>query len=404
MCRAKNDPQGYFRCNKRKCILDAVKEMNALSEEFQGEPKMVQSYPEDAFWITAGIVEMDEVKRRISIYQSRDFKGDYSSEMEEIVAIGADLGSAIDCSIPNLKERLESIYQRQQRLESLGSLTDLSIKENEDIYMNVREPIIKDSLKIQKDLYGATVLHLKKVRSFGGKIDVDTSKHRVLEEPLARSLELYPSQWISSLPPKPFRFFKSRDPNETSFYHGETAQMHIKLATENVAVYDLPEDAPKEQVEQSLLKKRVVHELGHVFEHNSNHFSSLEKAFLDSRKYTSLYTGKPLEFPSIENGGDCYLDHFISDYMGRNYGGQSPATEISTTGMQALFSGQYGSFVGVDIRRPRLNKADPDHRNFMLGLLSAVVLEKNSDAEIKRQKRKISLARMSLRKIPSDIT
>ncbi|MGP4994580.1 hypothetical protein [Glutamicibacter ardleyensis] len=67
------------------------------------------------------------------------------------------------------------------------------------------------------------------------------------------------------------------------------------------------------------------------------------------------------------------VDHFTSRYMGRVYSFDG-YTEIMSTGTQALFGGDFGGLTGMG----RGSSADPDMRNFVLGVLGGHAVGKET--------------------------
>lgn len=132
----------------------------------------------------------------------------------------------------------------------------------------------------------------------------------------------------------------------------------------------------------------AVHELAHRFEHTMVEILRLESAFVTRR--TTAANGEREELsvwnPKIPEV-KVRKDHFVATYIGREYpktkDERSTSSAVSTVlgnaehfgtgyevlsmGTEALFGGNYGGFVGLG-----KNRADDDHRNFVLGTLAAV--------------------------------
>lgn len=112
----------------------------------------------------------------------------------------------------------------------------------------------------------------------------------------------------------------------------------------------------------------AIHELAHRMEDVSgSDVVSLENAFLERRatkedgdveEQTLIYGQR--KGANAEIG---YRDSFVSHYMGKTYNGRY--FEVMSTGMEAVFAGEYGGLLGGDG-----HKADHDHRNFVLGVLA----------------------------------
>lgn len=113
----------------------------------------------------------------------------------------------------------------------------------------------------------------------------------------------------------------------------------------------------------------AMHEFSHRVEHTTPVVAGYEDAFLSRRAghlpqtnpsgeqetLTAIYEGKK------EMG---YKDNFPSHYMGKVY--DHSYREIMSMGMETLFAGTNGAFVGM-----QGYKADPDYKKFILGVLAS---------------------------------
>ena len=102
----------------------------------------------------------------------------------------------------------------------------------------------------------------------------------------------------------------------------------------------------------------ALHEFSHRSEMTVRDMSNLEQSFLRYRtqRQAPQWLGKGYRKDEVAKP-----DNFPSPYMGKIYGGDK-YTEIASMGMEALFFGRNGGFVG--------DKADPEYESFMLGLLA----------------------------------
>ena len=124
----------------------------------------------------------------------------------------------------------------------------------------------------------------------------------------------------------------------------------------------LPDDGP--------YARAAIHELGHRMQHANPSIARAENDYILRR--TTLPTGereKPIDVAGRGESG--YADSFSVAYTGKTYdpiNGQ-PAneahTEVLSTGMEALFAGRYGGFIGAGQHHP-----DHETRGFILGLLA----------------------------------
>ena len=110
----------------------------------------------------------------------------------------------------------------------------------------------------------------------------------------------------------------------------------------------------------------ALHEFGHRVEHTGAPLiARMESTFLERRREVGE-AGEREKLRSIYNTGReyGYFDKFANKYMGK-VDDRSPAREVLTTGMEALFGGNYGALMGTGgLRRDR------DMRDFLLGLLA----------------------------------
>lgn len=129
--------------------------------------------------------------------------------------------------------------------------------------------------------------------------------------------------------------------------------------------------------------RTALHEFSHRVQHASKDIVLYEKYFLDRRGglYSTdgvAHEKATLLYPDKEKDEDGYnevgiLDGFPTHYMGKLQGKGDldkikgrKAEEILSMGMETLFAGTNGAFVGMF-----LMKSDPDFKKFMLGLLAS---------------------------------
>lgn len=104
----------------------------------------------------------------------------------------------------------------------------------------------------------------------------------------------------------------------------------------------------------------AVHEQAHRFEGVIENIETLEDIFLTRR--TTLPDGSLEKVQRYNSTVNVRADHFSEKYTGRKY--KDGGNELLSTGMEAVFAGQYGGFLGIGGRLP-----DPELQNFVLGLL-----------------------------------
>ena len=128
----------------------------------------------------------------------------------------------------------------------------------------------------------------------------------------------------------------------------------------------------------------MLHEMTHRMEYMNADISEAARAWRDDRagdeEKSLIYDKKPGKPAEVG-----YRDGFADHYIGKVYG-SSPFTEVVTMGMEMLMFDRHGGFTGNDSY-----KADPGHRDFMLGLLatagatSPAQLRKARQEELRKQ-------------------
>lgn len=115
----------------------------------------------------------------------------------------------------------------------------------------------------------------------------------------------------------------------------------------------------------------AVHEMTHRIEHAHPAVAALGRAHRDRRAREADPNGEmPKPKPIYKNSRRArqevaHEDHFAHPYMGRVYP-NSPCSEVVSTGNEAVFCGRFGGLVGQ-----AGNRADADHRAFVLGLAAS---------------------------------
>lgn len=129
----------------------------------------------------------------------------------------------------------------------------------------------------------------------------------------------------------------------------------------------------------------ALHEYGHRAEHVTPEINNVCQAFVAERTMNSDGTRHELReylantpsdqlpqnldaFSGRKNGLELVRpDDFVDQYIGKQNDPRNLHSEVFSMGMEAIFAGRYGGFRG------RGNwKADPDHRNLILGVLATI--------------------------------
>lgn len=109
----------------------------------------------------------------------------------------------------------------------------------------------------------------------------------------------------------------------------------------------------------------ALHEFAHRVEHTTSTVKGYENAFLKRR--SGQFTDNPEKLSSIYSGRKSemgFKDNFPEHYMGKVYSDGS--RELLSMGMETLFAGTNGGFVGADNF-----SADSDYKRFILGMLAS---------------------------------
>lgn len=116
----------------------------------------------------------------------------------------------------------------------------------------------------------------------------------------------------------------------------------------------------------------AAHEFGHRCQRLVDGISDLERAFLNRRT-----AGTDLEPYGLGTKDEWVQpDSFADRYMGKDYRaaepgvcqvGETKATEVLTTGVEAIFANRFGALAGLGGRL-----ADPDMRNFVIGMMATI--------------------------------
>jgi hypothetical protein len=111
-------------------------------------------------------------------------------------------------------------------------------------------------------------------------------------------------------------------------------------------------------------KATAVHEFVHRNEAKDPNVGRIEQLFIKRR--TTQADGTPEKAVRIYAKKNEFgqPDNFVDNYMGKSYG-DSKHWEVLSTGAEAVWSGAFGSFMGLGSYKP-----DTEHRNFVLGVFA----------------------------------
>ena len=124
---------------------------------------------------------------------------------------------------------------------------------------------------------------------------------------------------------------------------------------------------PRSLADADTYRATTIHELSHRMEHSMPQIASLEESFI--RRRTTTSDGKRERQVNVSGGSKAeagWADSFPAAYMGRDYS-DSKGHEVLSVGMESLFAGITGGFVGAG-----KYERDDECRSFVLGLLAGV--------------------------------
>lgn len=184
--------------------------------------------------------------------------------------------------------------------------------------------------------------------------------------------ETEPPETVKGYPEKRQFWEEKWDSNARKFYRTGKLETYyrkpktvVRTSMDSITAELLVSPTPPSPTNKTANSSVAIHELAHRMEATNPHILQMERAFLLRRagvlgqnpnKLTQIYPGHKKEIG--------YKDEFINHYMGKVYRGDY--YEILSTGMEALYEGRFGGFVGMDGE-----KRDPDYKRAILGILAS---------------------------------
>jgi hypothetical protein len=195
----------------------------------------------------------------------------------------------------------------------------------------------------------------------GGTLELNAHSHSGVVESLNAGAKCYPSSWIrisnsgqevqglvASSNGNP-HYRNNRDIKIKGGEMQRVSQIAVDSSVEGSIIDGLTRYEPD-----------AIHEQMHRYESVVEGVMAAEKLFLDRRNTLPDGTLEPVQ--KIFGKTETRPDHFTERYTGRRY--EDGATELMSTGMEGIFGGKYGGFIGIGGRQP-----DIEMRNFVLGVL-----------------------------------
>lgn len=347
------------------------------------------------FWSSQTVPTLEDIKwnqAKLIAQISKNGTNDINEiVVDDVIHLGHMIAAYSESKIPEFSERLANAqrlgedYQRLRR--KLGSVNDISGHYKETV---------DESLALSKDNREALMETLKSVRSFDGYNNVENK----YVQPTLSSMkvgEIFPQQWKDKIT-EPINIRSSLDltKEEEELYGNEYAGFYDQ-SQNTVMLHDFDARGIGHSMDgshaelvasqnnpfnQGVEDYYVVagHEFGHVYESLSPKMLEFSMEFL--RKRVIRY---PNGNEVIANNNRA-VDHFPDDYTGTYYirdGDTYPyTTEVISMGMEGTLLGTQGSFLGLPSPHPtkdsyqlEFHRADPEYRNFMLGILAAFEIE-----------------------------
>lgn len=225
------------------------------------------------------------------------------------------------------------------------------------------DPQVKEQMRRLTDGYLAA---LAEVVPMGGTHDLDPSSHKGVEKSLNDGARCYPSSWVKiSNSGQQIRGMVARSNGNPHYLSrkrvaakdGSGAQIISAIAVD-------PSEEGAIVGGLSRYEPDAIHEQMHRYENVVEGIMDLENMFLDRRNTLPDGTLEPLQKMYGSGKVQTRPDHFTDRYTGRRY--EDGASELMSTGMEGIFGGKYGGFIGIGNWQP-----DTEMRNFVLGVLLA---------------------------------
>lgn len=150
----------------------------------------------------------------------------------------------------------------------------------------------------------------------------------------------------------------------TTMINDVAPPLKLQLKTDHRGHY-VPGD---EEILSGGSESTMYHELGHRMETYVPQISVATNQFLERR--TTLPNGVREPERTYARGERVRADGFTESYIGKSYPGVS--TEVFSTGLEALFTGEHGGLTGAT-NRGKDYSADVEHRNLVLGLYASAL-------------------------------
>lgn len=311
--------------------------------------------------------EVDEASERFDEFPARD-----RNEIEELEAqlLAADPDEP--AAAPSLLYRLFGRGPRRAGVDTVEArwrkLRRGHVGQARAMLFNAREGRGHATSSALLKLAAAYGAELTAHRSMGGELDVHDGGEERARQLVQSALRRFPTSWIAesnafSIPVQVRHAgageraaYRRRDDAPSGAAGRDVAAILVPAIMDNRNPYD--SGGPD---------RAALHELGHRMQHANPAISALEHEHI--RRRTTAPTGEREPLTPLPGKGESgWASNFADPYQGRDYSGTYPddtPTEILSVGMEALFGGAYGGFIGAG-----RYASDDDSRFFILGLLA----------------------------------
>lgn len=389
MCRASTDERGGYRCIPRQALLETIRTIydeKASSTTGENAREEKEGVRNDAFWLKdAPIPSLSEIIEEVSNTKKALDDENYSSLQKELFInhLGNLISVYSDNNVVDFTSRLQKLNQFFEDLETIRVNREMSPEE----YRKLKQTEIKGSIQFGFEVKESLISTLRSLREFDEPLYVrGKGRYERVAATLADISTLFPSQWNLARGKNPFRFIEDSEQPDSAYFRSTSMSMYIP-AKMNRAIYENRDKLGQHglQSDENYWQNRrvLIHETCHYYETISPPLRDLQKAFrerrvqeVNSEKEKPYIAKPPLSLVGYEPDQKFHIDHFVNPYVGSDYSNPGRGFqnfEILSMGMESIMAGQEGSLIGLNGHR-----ADPDHRNTVLGVLASVDLPKKS--------------------------
>lgn len=292
----------------------------------------------------------------------------------EIMHVGNMISQYSDSQIANFHERLlesqeSSLLYRDALLNSPTSRIYLNKLYNESLAKN---------MALGYEVRSRLLETLNDITPFGGSFDVPIKGDASMASYLKSVSQYFPSQWNRVLENEIQINFKELQ--DASWYDSSANEIRITNGGENFSSYKSMTAARQSAIldpRKYETQIELAHEMSHKFESIDGTIAKVSKTFVARRAL-------PHQIYDLDNEEGIIEDHFSNSYIGTYYGGHDHM-EVLSMGVESSLLGTNGSLIGLALPTFENNRsitnfrADIEHRNLTLGMLTSINMPFNND-------------------------